>query len=219
MFFFYPDRKVEQRSSRIIQGLAVEDAQDLHDFFSRVYNEFSEKHTWVPWSRLKQSATRRVYRRARGSFDGIFPVYALCDRRRVPLTADQCEELNRQALALAERPASAIRSVIQEMLDADKSGGQHDLQISAFLREQSPYNGSRTKTSINAPQLCDQCGRALREVGFFLDACTIEDVKWSWMCPPCFFALGCGVGQGFGQLYLSEGSETFLILGQEHPTS
>jgi hypothetical protein len=48
MFFFYPDRKVEQHSSRIIQGLAVEDAQDLYNFFARVYNEFPEKHTWVP---------------------------------------------------------------------------------------------------------------------------------------------------------------------------
>jgi hypothetical protein len=33
------------------------------------------------------------------------------------------------------------------------------------------------------------------------------------MCPPCFFGLGCGVGNGFGQLYLREQGQTFLILG------
>jgi hypothetical protein len=50
VFFFYPDRKIGQRSSlrRITQGLGIEDAQDLYNFFAKVYNEFPEKHSWAP---------------------------------------------------------------------------------------------------------------------------------------------------------------------------
>jgi hypothetical protein len=162
----------------------------------------------------EMSKSRWIFHRARGDFDGGFPVYALFGKQKVPLTADQCKELNQQALRLARRPNTEIKSTIQEMLDADNSGNEHLLEIAGFLRAMRPYNGSRRKILTNAPSDCDQCGRDLGEVGFFLDACTIEDMKWSWMCPPCFFALGCGVGYGFGQLYLREGNETFLILGQ-----
>jgi hypothetical protein len=116
---------------------------------------------------------------------------------------------------LAELPASAIKSAVQEMLDADKSGTEHGLEVSAFLRETKRYDGSREKIITEVPKSCDQCGRDLSAVGYFLDACTTEDMKWSWMCPPCFFALGCGVGHGFGQLYLRDGEQTFLILGQK----
>jgi hypothetical protein len=63
------------------------------------------------------------------------------------------------------------------------------------------------------PESCDQCGRQLGEAGFIFDACTTENLAWSWMCPACFFELGCGIGEGFGQLYLDGRDVTYLILG------
>ena len=83
------------------------------------------------------------------------------------------------------------------------------------MRELTLYDGSETKTVTNAPDSCDQCGRDLHGVGYYFDACTIEDLMWSWMCPPCFFGLGCGVGEGYGQLYLRSEDGTFLILGEQ----
>lgn len=87
------------------------------------------------------------------------------------------------------------------------------MEIAGFMRERDSYRGRVKKSEVGAPDTCDQCYRNLTEVGFFFDACTVSDMKWSWMCPPCFFALGCGVGKGFGQLYVYQDGELFLVLG------
>lgn len=156
-----------------------------------------------------------MFRRMRGDFDGPFPVYAPMGRQKIPLTADQITELNRQAIDLAERPASEIKDVILQMLHADQSGIAPPMDLAGFMREQEPYDGSRIESAINAPNNCDQCGRGLNDFGYIFDACTIENLLWAWMCPPCFFGLGCGVGNGYGQLYLREHGEVYLILGEQ----
>lgn len=155
-----------------------------------------------------------LFRRSRGDFDGPFPVYAPMGEQKIPLSEDQCTELNRQAIDLAGRPASEIKILIEQMLLADQSGTAPPMDLAGFMREQEPYDGSRKKFAANAPNNCDQCGRDLNKVGFFFDACTIENMLWSWMCPPCFFGLGCGVGNGYGQLYLREHGEEYIILGE-----
>jgi hypothetical protein len=156
---------------------------------------------------------RVILRRARAAFDGPFPVFALMAGQRIPLSDEQVEWLNREALSLAARREAEIKEIISTMLDADRMGIEPPMSIAAFMRTQSAYNGSKTGATSNAPSSCDQCGRDLTEVGFFFDGCTTQALQWSWMCPPCFFGLGCGVGEGFGQLYLREDERTFLILG------
>ena len=159
------------------------------------------------------SDQRLLFRRARAAFDGPDPVYALMGNQRIPLSEDQVAELNRQVIELAGQPASLIRSTVSDMLAADKRGTKPPLDIAGFMRALTPYDGSEIETATNAPDSCDQCGRDLHGVGYYFDACTIENQMWSWMCPPCFFGLGCGVGEGYGQLYLRSEGEIFLILG------
>jgi hypothetical protein len=133
--------------------------------------------------------------------------------QRVPLTADQIASLNTQAVSLAEMSGSEIKRIVVAMLEADRLGAEPPMDIAGFMREPSAYDGSCVESASNAPDSCDQCGRSLCDIGYFFDACTIQDMMWSWMCPPCFFGLGCGVGEGWGQLYLREHGLTFLILG------
>jgi hypothetical protein len=159
------------------------------------------------------SSNRLVLRRARGSFDGPFPVFGMIAGERIPLSAEQIAWLNKETLSLANRPEPEIKKVILAMLEADRSGTEPPMDIAGFMRTQSAYDGSRVEAATNTPDSCDQCGRDLGEVGYFFDGCTIENLMWSWMCPPCFFGLGCGVGNGFGQLYLQEQRQTFSILG------
>jgi hypothetical protein len=154
---------------------------------------------FVLGKRSQRSESRWTFRRARSSVDGLFPVYAVIAKQRFPLMSDQCEKLDREALDLAEQPAVANTAWKSQDFYAS------NLRTMALATR---LPSARLWHAINAAVAF-----------FFLDACTIDDMKWSWMCPPCFFALGCGVGQGFGQLYLHEGSESFLILGQERPNS
>jgi hypothetical protein len=120
--------------------------------------------------------------------------------------------LNQQVLKLANQPAARIRSTILEMLEADSSGTKPPLDIAGFMRGLAPYDGEKSETVTNAPRSCDQCGRDLHDVGYYFDACTTENMMWSWMCPPCFFGLGCGVGEGYGQLYLHSGDKDFQLI-------
>ena len=161
--------------------------------------------------------SRFLLRRARAAFDGPLPLYGLeiVSGKKLPLSADQSEWLNKEALQLAERPSSEINEAVLKMLESDKLGTEPPMDIAGLMRSVEPYGGSYTAVDIDAPGSRDQCGRSLIEIGFFFDACTINNMQWSWMCPPCFFALGCGVGNGFGQLYLRENGATFLVLGDE----
>lgn len=156
---------------------------------------------------------RLIFRRARSSFDGPFPVFALMGNQRVPLSLEQIEWLNQEALSLANGSGPEIEAKLLEILAADHRGNEAPLHVAGFMRMPSPYDGGRKKANIDPPRHCDQCARGLSETGFFFDACTTEDLKWSWMCPPCFFGLGCGVGEGWGQLYRREKAQFFLILG------
>ena len=160
------------------------------------------------------SDQRLLFRRARAAFDGPDPVYALMGGQRIPLSEDQISALNQQVIELAKQPASRIKNTVLKMLEADSAGTEPPLDIAGFMRELNPYDGVQSKTVTNAPDSCDQCGRDLHGVGYYFDACTIEDQMWSWMCPPCFFGLGCGVGEGYGQLYLRSDDEEFLIMGE-----
>lgn len=56
-------------------------------------------------------------------------------------------------------------------------------------------------------------------LGFFFDACIVENLMWSWMCPPCFFGLGCGVGQGTDSSTLVTAPNSILCLECQATTS
>jgi hypothetical protein len=160
------------------------------------------------------SGSRLVLRRARSSFDGPFAVFGVIAGQRIPLSAEQIATLNKQALFLVEQPESEINKIIVAMLNADRFGTEPPMDIAGFMRTESAYDGSRIETSSEPPDSCDQCGRDLGEMGYVFDACTTENLMWSWMCPPCFFGLGCGVGEGWGQLYFREHDQTFLVIGR-----
>ena len=160
------------------------------------------------------SNQRVLLRRARADFDGPFPVYAAVGEKKAPLSDDQIAAAKQQALDLAGRPAPQIKNTLAEMLEADSSGTEPPMDIAGFMRGPEPYGGTRSETMTDAPKSCDQCGRDLNDVGYFFDACTIENMMWSWMCPPCFFVRGCGVGNGYGQLYLRADGKEYLILGE-----
>ena len=55
---------------------------------------------------------RRILRRARANRDGPFSHSALIAGQKVPLSADQIEELCRQALDLAAEPPEGINTVL-----------------------------------------------------------------------------------------------------------
>ena len=171
--------------------------------------------SYFPPMSIWTSNQRLVLRRARADFDGPYPVYAVMGGQKMPLSKDQIGGLNQQALNLAEQPAPKIKIVLSKMLEADRFGTEPPMDIAGFIRQSEPYEGTRAATVTNAPNSCDQCGRDLNYVGYFLDACTIEKQMWSWMCAPCFFALGCGVGNGYGQLYLREDDDDFLVFGAD----
>lgn len=156
---------------------------------------------------------RLIIRRARDSFDGPFPIYALVGDTKVPLTPEQASELDVQALTMAGQTAAEIGEMVSKMLEADSSGAKPPLELGGLLAQPIPFDGSRTSMEIDLPEACDQCGRDLAEIGYVFDTCTRASLEWSWMCPPCFFGLGCGVGEGFGQLYAFDRTNVFLVLG------
>jgi len=156
---------------------------------------------------------RVLLRRPRAAFDGQDPVFAVMSGKKIALSSDHNAWLIKQSLELADQSSSSIKATLRAMLESDKLGIEHPMEIAGLMRGKTPYDGRHKKSEIDAPESCDQCSRNLTEVGFFFDACTISNMEWSWMCPPCFFALGCGVGEGFGQLYLRQDGEAFLLLG------
>jgi hypothetical protein len=141
-------------------------------------------------------------------------VFALVNGQKIPLSPEQIEWLSKEALSLAELNGSGIRAEIAKILECDRTGVEAELYVAGLMRMKKPYDGSLIAAPLaDPPHTCDQCGRDLRDTGFFFDACTTQDLKWSWMCPPCFFGLGCGVGEGWGQLYLHNGGRVVLVLG------
>lgn len=162
----------------------------------------------------ENGAQRWIFRRARSPIDGPFPVFALVGQRRIPLSPEQTAWLDDEASSLAQLKGLGIRGEIARMLDCDRTGAAADLHVAGFMRISTPYPGTLTPTPlIEPPERCDQCSRDLHDTGFLFDVCTTFQMKWCWMCPPCFFRVGCGVGEGWGQLYLQDGEQIDLVLG------
>src|SRR6185503_6800646 len=105
---------------------------------------------------------------------------------------EQRREIATQAAWLARQPNADIKDIVRKMLTADQEGTKPPLDLAGFIRCEEAYDGSRTEVAADAPDRCDQCGRDLIEAGYYLDGCTTRDLMWSWMCPPCFFRVGCG---------------------------
>ena len=63
----------------------------------------------------------------------------------------------------------------------------------------------RVVTAI-APDECDNCHLDLRSFRHFYDAKT-RNGPWGWLCEECFRRLGCSIGIGRGQEYLSTTNE------------
>lgn len=162
----------------------------------------------------ENSARRWIFRRARFSSDGPFPVFALVGQRRIPMSPEQMAWLDDEASSLSQLKGPQVRKEIARMLDCDQTGAEAHLHVAGFLRMPAVYSGTLTTVPLmQVPDRCDQCSRDLGDTGYFFDACTTFQMQWSWMCPPCFFRVGCGVGEGWGQLYLQNEGRVHLVLG------
>jgi hypothetical protein len=150
---------------------------------------------------MTSNLPRIVLRRSRGSFDGNDPVFVLAEGRKIALAQEQIQTLEYEANKLAELHPTEIEKLVDGVLSADHTGRDLPFDGAAFFNGLTRFSGLTEEVQIDPPTDCDQCGRNLHEIGFFLDACTVQNMMWSWMCPPCFLKIGCGVGEGWGQLY------------------
>lgn len=161
------------------------------------------------------SPSRFRFRRARGDIDGPHSTYALAladAGRRIPLAASQLAELRKQIEWLEDQSSRVIEGTVEQLLLSDQKGSEPMLDLTGFLRVERPYDSNESKADGDGlSDTCD-CGRSL-ESGFLFDVCSNLNLVWSWMCPICFFRMGCGLGTGFGQLYRRHGSEVSLVWG------
>ena len=164
----------------------------------------------------RASINHVFYRRARGAFDGVPGTYGVLRGRKFLLDEELAKMIETEAAELASRPGHEIGQVIEMLLEADAKRTATKLFLAALMREPTAYDPARATdpSEANVPANCDECRRSLSEIGFFFDACTTENAQWAYVCPPCFFKFGCGVGEGYGQLYQVRGDHGFMILGQ-----
>jgi len=152
-----------------------------------------------------------ILRRPRLPSDASEPIYALLDGRKFALGTDLVVALQAMAREFANLSDRTLGSVVTECLERDRLGSGHRGVLDGLLRQAEPWDGSNHPTTEGPPDSCDLCGRSLLAVGWVIDGCTTTNMLWSWMCPACFAIHGCGLGNGWGQLYGRAGGSAWRV--------
>ena len=155
-----------------------------------------------------------ILRRARGEFDGPWPMFVLLGGQSVPLEPDQIAAI--EGLAAQARGWSdlEVRNFVEAFLRCERGAEAMGSDLMAFLKEDDTVQRPAAGGTAPVPTRCDLCPRMLAPSGFALDAVTTRGLQWAHLCVPCFLNEGCGIGKGWGQLFaLDAAGEWTLIRG------
>ena len=153
-----------------------------------------------------------VIRRARDAGDGPWPLFARIAGTAIPLSEEQQGAIAADAARALSWSNEDAKRFVEAYLRCEEIPETAGSALMGFLKEEVPWGGGSSPSDAPIPRICNLCARNLVETGFAFDAITTDQMQWSYMCVGCFLNHGCGLGNGWGQLFKASSAGEWLLV-------